>query len=547
MPAPVSTTTRLAASTHERLLDQRPGICTSGASAGLPNCERRVGAAGVAHRAVVDQIRRAVGAEAHRHRPVDAAQHLPVNACVDRRQRRSGCRPGRAACVAPRAVEREARQLQLARVVGLVKLISSTSCPSDRVAVLGREAEVAFARQQHRVLLHHPAHERLRHEVEAHRRDVGRLERERRHRRPRREREHRLHRAVLGADARDVGQEIVARTADRVEHRLRRVEEAEAVRPAVERRRAVRVLPRDRQAVGRVVDRPRAALVLAVLRDRAARPSADGRSGEKRSPNGLRKPQATGSMVFTGLRDLRPQDRAGAHAAPRRALERRHDARRGAPRRGSSSRWCGGRRPSPRCSRYSLIVSQAMSCWLPPPPLSWPVTPGVGGRALRPVQPAVLHDDLLGRMIAGRQPGDHRRHRRRSRCSPCTMREVLFASPGAPRTPWFESVANSVPPWQCRSRTRGRSPGRRAGSRRPRPWACRAGRPAAAARRRRSADPGVNGLRRCELADAGHRAVVVAAARQAGARLEHQHGSRACCPRRRCRSGNSGPWRRPRP
>src|SRR5205085_1296063 len=53
---------------------------------------------------------------------------------------------------------------------------------------------------------------------------------------------------------------------DRVEDRLRRLEEAEPVRPAVERRRAVGVLPGDRDAVGRVVDRARAALVLAVFR-----------------------------------------------------------------------------------------------------------------------------------------------------------------------------------------------------------------------------------------------------------------------------------------
>ena len=227
--------------------------------------------------------------------------------------------------VAARAVEREARQLQLGRVVVAGEVDQLDVVPRARVAVLGREAEVALARDEHRVLLHHAVHERLRHEVQAHRRHVGRLERERRHRRARREREHRLHRAVLGADARDVGEEIVARPADRVEHRLRRLEEAEAVRPAVERRRAVRRSAARSPARSGAKFTGRAPRSSSPFSEISSSPFSGWSFGEKRSPKGLRKPQATGSMLFTGFEMLRAQDRAGAHAAPRRALERRHD------------------------------------------------------------------------------------------------------------------------------------------------------------------------------------------------------------------------------
>ena len=74
-----------------------------------------------------------------------------------------------------------------------------------------------------------------------------------------------------GAEARRVAgvedTEIVRRSADRVEHRLARGEEAVAVGPAVIDRRASGVLVVDRQHFRRAVRRPRAALVGAVLAD----------------------------------------------------------------------------------------------------------------------------------------------------------------------------------------------------------------------------------------------------------------------------------------
>jgi len=86
------------------------------------------------------------------------------------------------------AIEGEAGELQLARVVVAREVDELDVVAGARVAVLGREAEIALAREQHRILLHHAVHERLRHEIEAYRRDIGGLERGLAHERAQRRR-----------------------------------------------------------------------------------------------------------------------------------------------------------------------------------------------------------------------------------------------------------------------------------------------------------------------------------------------------------------------
>src|SRR5499425_2199952 len=100
-------------------------------------------------------------------------------------------------------------------------------------------------------------------------RDVGGLERDRCRDGLRREREHRLDERNAGREGRTnrgTTAEIVPGTADRVEDGLRRIEEAEAVRPAVVVRTAIGVLLGQREPVRRIVGRASAALVLTVFR-----------------------------------------------------------------------------------------------------------------------------------------------------------------------------------------------------------------------------------------------------------------------------------------
>src|SRR5438046_1566853 len=119
--------------------------------------------------------------------------------------------------------------------------------------------------------------------------------------------------------------EIVAGSADRVEHRLVRGQEPEAVRPAVVVRRAIGVLAGQLQAVRRVVRRPRAALVGAVLTDEK---SSEERVPLRREPEGISVPVAPGERLDVLLRmrgrERRPEDGAVADALVARALERLH-------------------------------------------------------------------------------------------------------------------------------------------------------------------------------------------------------------------------------
>src|SRR5262249_31090082 len=95
-------------------------------------------------------------------------------------------------------------------------------------------------------------------------------------------------------------------------------------RPAVELGRAVRVLARDGDAVRSVVDRPRAALVLAVLRHQQL---ALQRVIVRRAADavGIAESPGHGLDGLHRVRDLGTQDRPGAHAWGGRILDRGND------------------------------------------------------------------------------------------------------------------------------------------------------------------------------------------------------------------------------
>jgi hypothetical protein len=102
--------------------------------------------------------------------------------------------------------------------------------------------------------------ERVGHEIESHDRDIRRLQGERRRDRLGREREHGQDRITNRG-----GRVVIARSTDGIEDRLRRIQEAEPVRPSVEVRGAVVILLGEVQTVRGVVGGPGTPLVFAVL------------------------------------------------------------------------------------------------------------------------------------------------------------------------------------------------------------------------------------------------------------------------------------------
>ena len=111
--------------------------------------------------------------------------------------------------------------------------------------------------------------------------------------------------------------------------------------------------------------------------------------------------------------------------------------------------------PSPEDQRLSLSLMfwQAMSCWLPPPPLSWPVTPELVAEPCDQYTKLSFTCSIsVGWSPVGR-PTMNGLNLPVSRPA-VMMREVLLPLPGAPRTPWLESVAKRVPPATPRSKAR---------------------------------------------------------------------------------------------
>src|SRR5262249_39829939 len=108
-----------------------------------------------------------------------------------------------------------------------------------------------------------------------------------------------------------------------IEYRLRRIQKAEAVRPAVVVRASVSVLTRDVEPIRRVVRRPRAPLVLAIFGDEQA---ASEHVTARREAKSERVAGSPGKRLDGRLRvarvEFRPQDRPIADTGARRALER---------------------------------------------------------------------------------------------------------------------------------------------------------------------------------------------------------------------------------
>ncbi len=235
----------------------------------------RVRLAEVSHRAVVGDPGAAVGPELDVGRTIEAADAV-----------HKGLLEG--------LVEGEAADLELERPVIIVPLSLVVSVPvfvaaavevdeldlmpDFRCPVRRREAEVALERIQRGAALYRAADKGVRHEGNAGERGVRGLDRQGRRDRLRRECEHVVDRNILAqnfgearrrAKARRIGwignAEIVARAADRIEHRLAARKEPKAIRPAMIVRSAILVLLRQMQPVRCIVGGACATLVGAVL------------------------------------------------------------------------------------------------------------------------------------------------------------------------------------------------------------------------------------------------------------------------------------------
>src|SRR4051794_24100892 len=95
----------------------------------------------ITHRAVVDKIGRAVRPELDRGGPINTPEHVRKRLVGVHRARRApiGIMP----LLVLRTIEREARHLQLVRIVLLGEVDQLDIVPEDRVAVLRRKAEIA--------------------------------------------------------------------------------------------------------------------------------------------------------------------------------------------------------------------------------------------------------------------------------------------------------------------------------------------------------------------------------------------------------------------
>src|SRR5439155_9517829 len=131
--------------------------------------------------------------------------------------------------------------------------------------------------------------------------DVRRLEGQRRRDRLGWTFEDWLHGPVFRKDSCAVWEQVIARTTERVEDRLRGLQEAEPVGPPVVIRATVGVLLGKVQSVRGIVRRPRAPLVLAVLCHEQPAPQ---RMVRGRESDAVRVAIAPGERLDRGLRVL---------------------------------------------------------------------------------------------------------------------------------------------------------------------------------------------------------------------------------------------------
>ena len=201
-------------------------------------------------------------------------------------------------------------------------------------------------------------------------------------------------------------------------------------------------------------------------------------------------------MVFSGC--WRRSSPSGWRRCTCRAASRPRTPARVAPgRRHAVVRVAAGvvrRRPSPKVFWLSVIVLAGDVVLVAAAAVIVPGHAGVGRGALRPVDPAVLDHDLLGRVVTGGQPGDERRDGPvpeidRARSAKCCCRcRARRARPGSSR------VAKSVPP--CEVVLEGEADRRAVGLEAAAAGGRLAERSGELAARacRRSGGPGVNGL-----------------------------------------------------
>src|SRR3954466_10095245 len=222
---------------------------------------------------------------------------------------------------------------------------------------------------------------------------------------------------------------VVRRAALRVKHRLAGVEEAEAVGPAMPFRRAVRILPGNAQPIGRIIGGPRAAFVFAVLRIHQL---AFERVVSWRETDPVRVAEAPRHRFDGVLRvgDLRAQDRSRAHAPAGSVLERPyHRAWTRHPVIGVTARHVAIAHSAPGVLRQGYLLACDFVL-VTATAVVMPCNTGVRRRALRPVEPAVLDEELLRGMVTRRQAADHGRDGVRCQIDPHYARGVVAASRG---------------------------------------------------------------------------------------------------------------------
>src|SRR2546425_9108388 len=180
-------------------------------------------------------------------------------------------------------------------------------------AIGRREPEVSLTASQSRTALDRTVRERVGHEVHADDCDVGWLEGQGRRDRLRWVGEDGADWHVSRRDRRAASDrvesrhyrraaEIVARSAGRIEHRLRGIQEAEPIRPAAGIRAAIGVLLGQVEPIRSVLGRPRAPLVFAVLGHE--QPALQGMI-VRREPNAVRVPIPPRDGLDRVLRVLR--------------------------------------------------------------------------------------------------------------------------------------------------------------------------------------------------------------------------------------------------
>src|SRR5438552_5697987 len=375
----------------------RPGKLHERSVAGDLELTVRIGLAKVPHRAVIHEVGAVIGTELEIHRTVDSVNPTHEG-------------------LLERAVVGEPLELELKRILEVDELDVVTLF---RVAVGGREPEVALAPGKGSAAPDRSMDERIRHEVDPDNCHVRWLERQSRRDRLGRERQDVANGHVSGGDCRAAGgsvedrhgrriAEVVSRSASRIEHRLGGIQEAEPIWPAVVIGAAIGILLGEMQPIRGVLGRPRTPLVFAVLGHEQPAPQ---RMIVRRKPNAVRVPVSPREGFDRVLRVLcvmiRSQDGAVADARPGRALEGRH----GRSRTSHAERRIPARLDTTARVEHVVAELDVLTRNILLVGATTVVAthnPGVGRRSLGPVDPVAFEGDLLCRVVPRGKAGDER-------------------------------------------------------------------------------------------------------------------------------------------